>query len=89
MRASAACLTALAALAIARDASAAPAEIPENAAVPPGTTPQARPPPGLAAKRRLTDEDVERKNEGFYVTGLPLFAYDPLIGFGGGARVYL
>jgi outer membrane protein assembly factor BamA len=47
-----------------------------------------RPPSGLGAKRRLTDEDVARKNDGFYLTGLPLFAYDPLIGFGGGVRVY-
>ncbi len=63
--------------------------VPENAAVPPPAIPPKRPPAGLAAKRRLTDEDFDRKNEDFYVTGLPLFAYDPLIGFGGGARVYL
>lgn len=66
--------------------------IPENAAVPPATIPARRPPPappeGLGSKRRLTDEDIARKNEDYYFTGLPLFAYDPLIGFGGGARVY-
>ncbi len=64
---------------------------PAEAAVPPGAVPVSRPPPprGLAAKRRLTDEDIERKNEGLYFTGLPLFAYDPLIGFGGGVRAYM
>jgi outer membrane protein assembly factor BamA len=36
----------------------------------------------------LTDEDYARKVEGYYFTGLPLFAYDPNFGFGGGARVY-
>lgn len=63
--------------------------VPQNAAVPPPAIPPRRPPAGLAAKRRLTDEDFDRKNEDFYVTGLPLIAYDPLIGFGAGARVYL
>jgi len=43
----------------------------------------------MSAKRRLGDDDLARKEEGFYVTGLPLFAYDPTIGFGGGARAYL
>jgi outer membrane protein assembly factor BamA len=43
----------------------------------------------MSAKRRLSDDDLARKEEGFYVTGLPLFAYDPTIGFGGGARAYL
>jgi hypothetical protein len=62
--------------------------VPQDAAVPPATVAPQRPPAGLAAKRRLTDEDIARKNEDFYFTGLPLFAYDPLIGFGGGARVY-
>ena len=63
--------------------------VPEGTAVPPPTVAPQRPPSGLASKRRLTDEDVARKKESFYVTGLPLFAYDPLIGFGGGARAYL
>jgi len=63
--------------------------IPENAAVPPAAVAPQRPPTGLAAKRRLSDEDLTRKKEDWYVTGLPLFAYDPLIGFGGGARAYL
>jgi len=36
----------------------------------------------------LTPEDLARKNEGGYVTGLPLAAYSTDIGFGGGARAY-
>jgi hypothetical protein len=58
-------------------------------AVAPGAVPTDRPPPGLGAKRRLTDEDYARKKEGFYVTGLPLLAYDPTLGYGAGARAYL
>jgi hypothetical protein len=57
-------------------------------AVPPAAVPATRPPPGLAAKHRLTDEDYARKVDGSYITGLPLFAYDPNFGFGGGARAY-
>src|SRR5262245_50909814 len=37
---------------------------------------------------RLAPEDLARKNEGGYVTGLPLAAYGTDIGFGGGARAY-
>ncbi|HKE17290.1 MAG TPA: BamA/TamA family outer membrane protein [Kofleriaceae bacterium] len=37
---------------------------------------------------RLSDGDLARKNEGGYVTGLPLAAYGTDIGLGGGARVY-
>jgi hypothetical protein len=55
----------------------------------PGSAPTDRPPPGLGAKRRLTDEDYARKKEGYYFTGLPLLAYDPTLGFGVGARVYM
>jgi hypothetical protein len=54
---------------------------PSVAAVPP-------PPAGVAAKQRLSDEDYARKVEGGYVTGVPLFAYDPNLGFGFGARLY-
>jgi hypothetical protein len=56
--------------------------------VPPGAVPSTRPAPGFAAKQRLTDEDYARKVDGSYVTGLPLFAYDPNFGFGAGARAY-
>lgn len=41
-----------------------------------------------AQAERLSSEDLERKNEGGYVTGLPLLAYSTDIGLGGGARVY-
>lgn len=47
------------------------------------------PPDWLAWKPALSQEDYERKKEGWYVTGLPLFNYDPNTGFGFGARGYL
>jgi hypothetical protein len=71
-----------------RDAHADEPSASESAPAPPAAVPTMRPPAGLGAKRRLTDEDIGRKNEGYYFTGLPLFAYDPLIGYGGGARAY-
>jgi outer membrane protein assembly factor BamA len=43
---------------------------------------------GVAHADRLSPEDLARKNEGGYVTGLPLFSYSTDIGFGGGARAY-
>ena len=45
----------------------------------------------LAATARadsLSPGDLARKNDGGYVTGLPLAAYSTDLGFGGGARVY-
>lgn len=42
----------------------------------------------VARAETLTPEDLARKNEGGYVTGLPLFAYSTDIGVGGGARAY-
>jgi hypothetical protein len=45
----------------------------------------------LAATARadsLSPADLARKNDGGYVTGLPLAAYSTDLGFGGGARVY-
>jgi outer membrane protein assembly factor BamA len=47
------------------------------------------PPSWLAWKPPLTPEDLARKKEGWYVTGLPIFNYDPNTGFGFGARGYL
>ena len=41
-----------------------------------------------AAAQTLSPEDLARKNERGYVTGLPLAAYSTDIGLGGGARVY-
>jgi hypothetical protein len=46
------------------------------------------PPPGVAAKQHLSDEDYARKVQGGYFTGVPLFAYDPNLGFGFGGRLY-
>jgi hypothetical protein len=43
-------------------------------------------PPGRADK--LAPDDLANKNDGGYVTGLPLFAYSTDIGLGLGARVY-
>lgn len=43
---------------------------------------------GVARADTLSPEDLARKNEGGYVTGLPLAAYSTDIGLGGGARVY-
>ncbi len=42
----------------------------------------------VARADKLTPDDLKRKNEGGYVTGLPLVAYSTDIGFGGGARAY-
>lgn len=47
------------------------------------------PPDWLAWKPALTPDDWARKKEGWYVTGLPIFNYDPNTGFGLGARGYL
>jgi outer membrane protein assembly factor BamA len=43
---------------------------------------------GTAHADSLAPADLARKNDGGYVTGLPLAAYSTDIGFGGGARVY-
>ncbi len=43
--------------------------------------------PSFAAK--LSDEDVAKKKEGWYPTGLPLLNYDSDNGFGYGVRAYL
>jgi Omp85 superfamily domain len=43
---------------------------------------------GEARAQRLSPDDLARKNERGYVTGLPLAAYSTDIGFGGGARAY-
>ena len=42
----------------------------------------------IAHADRLTPDDLARKNEHGYVTGLPLFAFSTDIGFGLGARAY-
>ena len=40
------------------------------------------------ADNKLAPDDLARKNEDGYVTGLPLAAYSTDIGFGAGARAY-
>ncbi len=42
-----------------------------------------------AMAARLSDEDLSKKIEGWYPTGLPLVNYDSDNGFGYGVRVYL
>ncbi len=50
---------------------------------------EGRPVPAwLRLKEPLSPEDLERKNERGYFTGLPLWNYDPNTGFGFGARGY-
>jgi len=43
----------------------------------------------LYSKPSLTSEQIEKKKEGYYVTGMPLLNYDTDKGIGYGARVYL
>lgn len=54
---------------------------------------RAEPNPKLPAfvseKRRMNADDLAKKKEGFFVTGLPFFSSDPLNGVGGGATGYL
>jgi outer membrane protein assembly factor BamA len=60
----------------------------DDAAPTPMSSIAAVPPEELGRKQRLHDEDLARKREGGYFTGLPLANYDHDIGFGFGARVY-
>jgi hypothetical protein len=46
------------------------------------------PPPWLADKPRLHDDEIRKKVEGSYPTGFPLLDADPDTGYGGGARGY-
>jgi hypothetical protein len=43
----------------------------------------------LSEEKRLTDEDIRNKKEGWYVTGLPEASVDPIRGFGVGASAFL
>lgn len=40
----------------------------------------------IADEKRLSDEDLKNKREGFYVTGIPDFSLDPVNGFGYGGE---
>ncbi|MGY6558914.1 MAG: Omp85 family outer membrane protein [Nitritalea sp.] len=42
----------------------------------------------LAEEKRLSKEDILSKKEGFFVTGLPRFEFDPIRGFGLGGNVF-
>lgn len=46
------------------------------------------PPADFGTKQRLSDEDLAKKKEDGYFTGLPLANYDSNTGFGAGARAY-
>lgn len=73
-------------LAVACLARAARAEEPPNEA--PLWQERAQPSEEVSQKHRLRDDDLARKKEGGYFTGLPLANYDHDTGFGFGARVY-
>jgi hypothetical protein len=40
----------------------------------------------IAGEKKLSDEDLAHKKEGFYITGIPQFSSDPVNGFGYGAE---
>ncbi len=44
----------------------------------------------ISKSKKLSDDRLKRKKEGYYITGLPRFAYDPIQGFGVGidAEIY-
>lgn len=43
----------------------------------------------VSEERKMSDADLAKKREGWFVTGLPFFSSDPLNGVGGGATGYL
>jgi outer membrane protein assembly factor BamA len=43
----------------------------------------------VSEQRRMSDEALAKKREGFFVTGMPYFSSDPLNGFGFGGTGYL
>lgn len=43
----------------------------------------------ISEEKRLPAEDLENKKEGFFVTGLPQFEYDPIRGIGVGGTMFL
>lgn len=43
----------------------------------------------ISVQRKMSNEALEKKKEGFFVTGVPFFSVDPLNGFGLGATGYL
>jgi len=43
----------------------------------------------VSKDKKLQDEDILNKKEGFFITGLPRFEYDPIRGFGAGGNLLL
>lgn len=42
----------------------------------------------LSDEKRLSREDILNKKEGFFITGLPRFEFDPIRGFGVGGNIF-
>ncbi len=42
----------------------------------------------LSEEKRLSREDILNKKEGFFITGLPRFEFDPIRGFGVGGNIF-
>lgn len=42
----------------------------------------------ISSEKRLSKDDILNKKEGFFVTGLPRFEFDPIRGFGVGGNVF-
>jgi hypothetical protein len=43
----------------------------------------------ISSEKKLHEEDILNKKEGFFITGLPRFEYDPIRGFGAGGNMLL
>lgn len=70
------------------DATPPPPPLPIEPTAPAARPPPPPPPDFMRNKRRMTDADLEDKQERGYFTGLPLINSDPDTGVGFGARVY-
>ncbi len=60
----------------------------QQAPLPQDTT-RAELPFALSDEKRLSDEDIANKKEGWYVTGVPEASIDPIRGFGIGASAFI
>lgn len=71
----------------------APVTLPDAGAAAPGAAgaqpTQLELPRYVSRKKRMSKEDLAKKREGVFVTGLPFFSSDPLNGVGGGATGYI
>ena len=43
----------------------------------------------IAGEKKLDEEELKNKKQGFYMTGVPYLSSDPLNGFGAGAEAQL